>query len=155
MNEMDEIIDAEYDASVKIPEKYPLYPDLAEEAEKEAVAIMDGFKKRMHKLCEETLGELYCDVAIYIKSDAWSNFRNELMSGLTNYGNSKIQAEYDFKRIRETIYKEHYEEMVEDINKDNLKEIERLKKELAEEQGRFRDYVDRQIRRCNNRECGY
>jgi len=112
--------------------EYPLFPELSEEAKQEAQSLFDSFRVAMTKICEETLSRLYTDVAIYIESDSWTNFRNELLDGLQDYGNRKIQAEYDFKRIRQAILKEHKEDIIHDINQDMVAEIESLKKELEQ-----------------------
>ena len=110
--------------------EYPLYPGLPEEGENEAQSLMDKFKEQMKKAADEVLGELYCDVAVYIESDSWSNFRNELMDGFKNYDNRKIQSKYDFKDIRQAILKEHREDIIADLNQDLLEEIESLKGQL-------------------------
>jgi hypothetical protein len=109
---------------------FPLYPSLSEEAEKEAVAYLEGFKAKMLKLIEETLGEVYANLIPYIQSDAWGNFRNELLDGLRNYDNRKVQAEYDFARIRRAIYEEYRDEIIADLDQDNLAEIEKLKRTI-------------------------
>ncbi len=108
----------------------PLYPSLTEEGEKEFQAVMDRFKKKVKTVIDDCLSELYTDAGMYIESDAWTNFRNEIMDGYSNYNNRKIQAEYDFKTIRQAILKEHPEELVHDLNQDLLEEIESLKKTI-------------------------
>jgi hypothetical protein len=113
--------------------EYPLYPTLAPEAQAEAQALMNSFKAQMLKLCQETLGELYCDVSAYIESDHWTNYRNDLIAGLRNYGNRKVQASHDFAKIRRAIYEEYRAEIVADLNADLVAEVERLKKDLERE----------------------
>jgi hypothetical protein len=108
-------------------DQFPLYPRLGEEGEKEAQELIDRFKGKIRTAIDDVLGELYCDVAVYIESDSWTNFRNEMMAGYKNYGNRKIQAHYDFKEIRQSILKNHREEIIEDLNQDLLEEVERLK----------------------------
>ena len=119
--------------------QYPLFPRLTEEAADEAQALMDGFKTKMLKLCEETLGQLYCEVSVYIESDHWANYRNDLLDGLRNYGNRKIQASYDFAKIRRAIFDEYRDEIIADINQDLLEEIDELKKTISRE----REYARR------------
>ena len=119
--------------------EYPLYPRLAPEAEIEAQALMEGFKAKMLALCKETLGQLYCDVSAYIESDHWTNYRNDLLAGLQNYGNRKVQASYDFAKIRRAIFEAYRAEIVDDLNQDLLKEVDDLKKTLAQE----REYARR------------
>jgi len=114
-------------------EQYPLYPTLAPEAQLEAQELMDDFKEKMLKLCEETLSQLYCDVSAYIESDHWTNYRNDLLAGLRNYGNRKVQASYDFANIRRAIFDEYREEIIQDLNQDLLDEVDKLKKEVEYE----------------------
>lgn len=108
-------------------EKYPLFPNLPEEGEKEAQALIDRFKERLKVVADEIIGELYCDVAVHIESDSWTNYRNELMDGFRNYDNRKVQGEHDFKEIRQAILKNHREDIIADLNQDMLKEIGDLK----------------------------
>lgn len=111
-------------------EQYPLYPLLSEEAKKQAQELMNQFKEKMLKVCEETLLDLYCDVSCYIESDHWTNYRNEILDGFRNYNNSKIQGKHDFAKIRAEIYKEFRNELIPDINQDMLEEIESLKRQI-------------------------
>lgn len=110
--------------------EYPLYPALSEEAQKEAILLIENFKKEISKAAEDTIGRLYTDVMPYIESDTWTNFRNELMDGFKNYQNSKIQGEYDFKEIRRKIFEEYRSEIIEDLNKDLIEENENLKEQI-------------------------
>ena len=110
--------------------EYPLYPALPDAGKEEAQALIDGFKDKLVKAAEEAIRDLYCDVAIFIESDSWGNYRNKLMNGFTNYDNRKLQADYDFKKIRQQIYKEYRGEIIEDLNQDMAQEIEELKKSL-------------------------
>lgn len=110
--------------------EYPLYPKLSEEGEKEAQKLIDAFKAKISKIAEETIQELYCDVALYIESDSWGNFRNEIMDGFRNYDNRKIQGEYDFKEIRQSILKNHRDKIIKDLNQDSLEEIKTLKDQI-------------------------
>lgn len=111
-------------------EEYPLYPHLSEKAAEEAQQLIDSFKDSMRKAAQEVLSTLYCDVVFYIESDSWSNFRNQLMDGLRNYGNSKIQSEFDFKEIRQQILKEFRSDIITDLNQDNVEEIKKLKSQI-------------------------
>lgn len=112
--------------------KHPLYPELKEPARKEAQALVDKFKDQLKKSAEEVIADLYCDVAVHIESDSWTNFRNEIMAGFKNYDNRKIQSEYDFAKIRKEIYKEFRADIVADLNQDLLKENEDLKKQIEQ-----------------------
>ncbi len=110
--------------------EFPLYPELKEGGAEEAQALMDEFKKKMESLAKEILSQLYCDVAMYIESASWSNFRNEILQGFSKYGNRKLQGDYDFAKIRQTIFEEHREEIIKEVQEDIVKENESLKKQL-------------------------
>jgi len=111
-------------------EKYPLFPELPEEGNKEAQLLIDKFKEKLSKVAESIIGDFYCDVACYIQSDSWANFRNELLDGFQNYDNRKIQGEYDFKKIRQAIFKEHRDELIKDLNQDMVEKIATLEKHI-------------------------
>lgn len=110
--------------------EYPMYPTLSPEAQDEAQLVMDGFKAKMGELCNEVLSQLYCDVTPYIESDHWQNYRNELLDGLRNYDNRKIQASYEFDKIRRAIFDEYRDEIINDLNQDLVKEIQELKEKI-------------------------
>ena len=120
-------------------DEYPLYPELPEAGKDEAQALVDAFKGKLKAAADEAIGDLYCDVATFIENDSWGNFRNKIMDGFTNYGNRKLQADYDFNRIRQAIFKEYREEIIEDLNQDMVEEIEGLKKSLEFERQLKRD----------------
>jgi len=111
---------------------YPLYPKLTEEGEQEAQRIMDSFKSglkaRLKDLMDEVLGDLYCNVAYHIESDSWTNYRNDLMDGFKGYKTGN--HEHDFKELRQAIYANHKEEIIKDLNRDMVGEIEKLKEQI-------------------------
>jgi len=117
-------------------DKYPLYPELPPEGAEEAQRLVEKFKGQLKKAAEEVLGQLYCDVAVHIESDSWTNFRNVLLAGFRNYNNRHIQSKYDFKEIRQAILKEFRDEIIADLNQDMVEEIERLKEQI-ERQRKF------------------
>jgi len=113
-----------------ISDEYTLYPKLSEEAQKEAEALFVDFKNKMEKIAKEVLSELYTDIALYIESDSWTNFRNELLDGLQNYNNRKIGHMYDFKKIRQAIFQEYRGDIIADLNQDLVEENKKLKEEI-------------------------
>jgi hypothetical protein len=122
-------------------EQYPLFPELSEDGAKEAQALIDRFKVALTKAAEEAIGNLYCDIAIHIGSDSWTNYRNAMMDGYRNYSNRLVQGEHDFAEIRQAIYKEFREEINADLDQDNLKRIAELERErdrLLEIHSRYR-----------------
>lgn len=112
--------------------EYPLYPELKEPAQIEAQALVDKFKAQLKKSAEEVISALYCDVAVHIESDSWTNFRNEIMAGFKNYDNRKIQGEYEFAEIRAEIFKEFRDDIIADLNQDLVKEVGELKDQLRQ-----------------------
>ena len=123
--------------------EYPLYPELPEEGKEEAQRLIDKFKEHVKKDIENLLGDLYVDVACHIESDSWTNYRNAIIDGFRNYNNRKVQAPYDFKKIREEIYKEYREDIVKDLNQDILEENERLKEAVKLWEDRYHDLHNR------------
>jgi len=110
--------------------EYPLCPELTEQGKEEAQKIMDSFKVKLSKLLDDVLGELYTDVSFYIESDHWSNYRNVLMNGFRGYKHGQTNHEYDYKELRQAIYKNHKEEIVKDLNQDLVEENENLKAQI-------------------------
>ena len=113
-------------------DEYPLYPELTEQGKEEAQKIMDSFKPKLKKLMDEVLADLYTDVSYYVESDHWTNYRNALMDGFRGYGGGKPNHEYDYKELRQSIYKNHKNEIVADLNKDLVEENERLMAEIKQ-----------------------
>lgn len=111
-------------------DNYPLYPELPEEGRIAAQELINKFKEQVKKAADDVISDFYCDVAVYIQEDSWQNFRTQIMHGMRNYGNRKIQGEYDFKDIRQSILKEHKEAIISDLNQDMVKEIESLNKTI-------------------------
>ena len=109
---------------------YPLYPELQEGGAEEAQDLINRFKEDLKKVADEVIGSLYCDVAPNIESDSWTNYRNQMMEGFRNYSNRNIQGDYDFKAIRQEIYKEFRDEIIIDLNQDLVKENEGLKEQV-------------------------
>ena len=114
--------------------EYPLYPELSEKGNEEAIKLIDKFKKQLTKKAKEVietiLGEMYCDLLPHIESDAWTNFRNDLLDGFKNYNNRKLQGDYDFKKIRQQIFKDFRKEIIKDLNQDYINENIELKKDI-------------------------
>jgi len=113
-------------------EEYPLYPELTEQGKEEAQKIMDSFKPKLAMLLNEVMGDLYTDVSYYVDSDHWTNYRNALMDGFKGYGGGKANHEYDYKDLRQAIYNNHKEEIVNDLNQDLVEENNRLKAQIEQ-----------------------
>lgn len=111
-------------------EKPTVYPELTEQGKEEAQKIMDSFKPKIKALFEEIMGNLYTDVSYHVDSDHWTNYRNALMDGLRGYKEVESQSEYNYKQIREAIYRNHKDEIIKDLNSDLVNEIEDLKNQI-------------------------
>lgn len=112
--------------------EHPFYPELTEQGKEEAQKIMDSFKPKLKKLMDEVLGDLYSDVSYYVDSDHWANYRNALMDGFKDYGSGKPNHDYNYKELRQAIYRNHKEEIVKDLNQDLVSENEQLKEQVRQ-----------------------
>ena len=124
--------------------EYPFYPTLNEPGEQDATERINRFVEQLKSAAQEAIDNFYCEDLPHIESDSWQNFRNQIVAGFQNYGNSKVQAEYDFAKIRKAIYKEFKDDIIKDLNQDNLKRISELEQqvkqlqELRKEESRIR-----------------
>lgn len=113
-------------------DKYPLFPALTEQGERDAQNIMDSFKPKLTVLFDEIMSKLYTDVSYYVESDHWTNYRNALMDGFKGYTGGKTDHAYDYKELRQAIYANHKEEIVKDLNQDLVEENEKLKEKNSD-----------------------
>ena len=106
-----------------------LYPELGEEGKAQAQAIMDRFALRMRIEADRAISsaqeDLYVNVLSEIESDHWFNYRDKIVQGLCNYGNKDV-SRHDWKKIREGIFAQFREEIINDLNQDLLKQNEEL-----------------------------
>ena len=113
---------------------YPLYPDLPEEAAEKFIERMNDFRVSLKKvagdLIEEILNDYYGNLIDYVEGDAWNNFRQTIVNGLTDYNTRKVQGEYEFKKIRRHMFVEYRDEIIPDLNQDLLEENEKLKERI-------------------------
>lgn len=106
-----------------------MYPELSPEGGKEAQALIDKFKTALAIAAKDAIGDLYCDIAVHIESDSWTNYRNSLMDGMCDYGNRKDYP-HDFKKIRQKIFKDNRSDIIDDLNQDLVDEVASLKSQL-------------------------
>lgn len=114
-------------------ENYAFYPELTEQGKEEAQLLMSSFKVKakevLENLIDDYCGRFYCEIAPEIESDSWQNFRNKVMDGYKDYGNKELKP-YDFKDIRQQLYKENKAEIDKDLNQDNLDKIRDLEQTI-------------------------
>ena len=119
---------------MKNQNEYPLFPELTEEGKNQAQDLMVKFEQKLKERAVEVMKDItndfYTDILNEIESDHWTNYRTKLLEGLCNYENAKKHSKHDFDRIRRSIYENHKEEIVKDLNQDLLAEIEDLKRQL-------------------------
>ena len=129
--------------AVERENQYSIHPELTEEAAIAAQNLIERFKRQLKKDAENTidevLGRYYSDLVFWIESDSWSNFRSQIVDAICNYPKFEEQAPYDGAKIRQAIFREYRDEIIEDLNQDNLKKIEELEKEVV----RLRDHNQR------------
>jgi hypothetical protein len=128
-----DLLNTPEDEDSKRSKEFPLYPRLSEDGVKEALVLVEGFKKQLIKAADDAISELYVDLPDYIEGDSWENFRNSLLAALSDYGNRKIQGAHDFAKIRRSIYEKYKDEIIVDLNQDLVEENARLTKQLAQE----------------------
>lgn len=105
-------------------DRFPLYPHLSEKGMEEAQHLIDACVAQALVQLKQGIDEVYTDIVPHIESDSWINFRNDLMAGFRNYGNRRIQAAYDFKSIREEIYRDFKSEIESEIRCERITELE-------------------------------
>ena len=127
--------------------QFPLYPKLDDIAQDQAEELtkrfLETFKKRTQDIMEDLTNEFVYAIVDHIEGDAWQNFRTEILNGLCNYDNRKIQSRYDFDKIRESIYRKYRNEIIADLNQDLVKENEELKKKVDNLQEYTRQILER------------
>lgn len=107
-----------------------MYPKLSDEGRAQFEVLIEAAKAEIAKAAENAIGDLYCEMGMWIESDAWGNVRSSIMAGLTNYNQG---GDYNNKRIRYAILMENRAEIIKDLNQDMIAEIEQLKESLKRE----------------------
>lgn len=102
---------------------------LSEAGEQEAVRLIESFKDKLKEAANLVIRDLYCDLLPHIESDAWLNFRNQLLDRLQDYPSL---LNYDAEKVRKAILEKHRDAIIDGINADLLKENEQLKARIVE-----------------------
>jgi hypothetical protein len=96
---------------------------LSEEREKQALELLEKFKQKIrteiNKISEEVISDLYSNIIPCIETDAWHNMKSTLLGEIEDY---KDSGSWEMKKIRDKIFKEHYDEIIKDVNNDLLQE---------------------------------
>jgi hypothetical protein len=115
-----------------------LYPELSDEGVQQFENAITAMKKQMEKAAVEAIDGVYVGLTHYIESDAWSNFRSEIVQAVSDYRGYKKVSGYDAKKIRRAIFEDFREEIISDLNQDNIDRIAELEEQI--EQMRRTDY---------------
>lgn len=111
--------------------KEDLYPELTEDGQKKAQDLIRQFNQAIEitfrEAAERATSQFYTDVLPYIESDAWSNFRNQIIMGMSNYNNL---AKHEAEIVRRSIINNHWDELKKDLDQDLVNENARLRNEL-------------------------
>lgn len=115
------------------------YPELDQNGKDQAQELMNSFKLKLADCAKNVFDDFYCDVTTHIESDSWQNFRTDIINGIQGYTEHSKKYPHDYSRIRESIIKNHREELIKDLDIDNLKEIEKLKRDVKRLEQELRD----------------
>jgi hypothetical protein len=111
------------------------YPKLPEDAEIAAQKLIDNSRDYLKKVIEnattEIFDKIYVDFVPWIASDSWGNFRMQIVDAICNYNQLREFSRWDAKKVRNRIFSEYKEEIVEDLNQDNLEKIKELEEEIV------------------------
>lgn len=113
------------------------YPDLSDTAKEKAVQVMDQFRKDLKKIADEAMDEIYVDVASHVMGDSWTNFRNSIWDYVLGY---KALDKHEAKKLRDKIFAENREQILQEIGGDLAAEVASLKRHIEEYQDRRRSF---------------
>ena len=98
--------------------------------------LLEGFKSKMKRVCEDVLGTFYTDVSTYAVTDAHINFKNALWNEVYADFKKEITSEHgQYSRahtLRMDLLKNHREEISNKIIED-LQEMVKSKDEHIEQ----------------------
>jgi hypothetical protein len=95
-----------------------------QQAEETIAYFKDRIRTQLVGFVDDVLDETYTNIVPYLETDAWANLRKSVLSDLCDYPNGK------HKDLRQSLFEEHKDEIIADLNRDNLQEIESLKKQI-------------------------
>lgn len=109
-----------------------LYPELPQGAKDKAQELVEEFKAEMLKAAEAALTDLYCDVSHHLEADSWHNFRGCIIRGICDYKDNSTKYPYDYKIMRQAIFEENKEQIIDDLNQDLVNRIKELEAEVED-----------------------
>ena len=103
--------------------------------------LLEGFKSKMKRVCEDVLGTVYTDVSTYAVTDAHINFKNALWDEVYADFKKEIASEYGhYSRahtLRMDLLRNHKEELSNKIIEDLQANVASLNEHI-EQIRRFR-----------------
>jgi hypothetical protein len=119
------------------------YPMLSEEGVAEVQRLMDRFKaditEAAKNIIEDATTDMYCNVADYVDSDSWHNYRRSIIDQLGRY-DKQGYSQYDAKELGRQLLRYHKEEIQSDIIKDLQEQLDREKEAYRKLQDSYRSY---------------
>lgn len=106
------------------------YPKLSTKGQTDFDDIIKMAKLRILDVCVSSLGEVYVDICEHIETDAWINFRNQFVDAFMRL-DTNFCGKYNLEKLAFKIAEEYPEKLAGLINDGNVKEIEMLKKVIA------------------------
>lgn len=109
--------------------------NLSEQGHKEALDLIENFKKELKHCAEVAIGNLYTEVMPYIESDSWLNYREALRLELQNKyikEETCTSEEAWAKFVREAIFNQFRAQLERGLIKDLQGRIAFLEKCLNE-----------------------
>lgn len=111
------------------------FPELTDEGRRQAQDLMTKFeialKEKSLEIMEGITTDFYCNILNEVEGDQWTNYRTKILNHLCDYRN-RSESRYDFDRIRKSIYENHKDEIIKDLNQDLVEKVEELTLRLDE-----------------------
>ncbi len=107
------------------------YPELNKEGQDAAQEAIDRVREGMKKAClnviEEEISYIYTDIAKYVESDSWDNFRQSVIQFVSGYTGL---SEYESRPIRNRILMENRDQLILDLNQDLIRKNKDLEEKV-------------------------
>lgn len=111
-------------------------PRLIEPASQELEKLIAEVKSRLLAEIEIGIRSIYTDLGVYVESDAWQNYRNDLKQQLA-YDNGILKDDNGWARnVRLKIFQENREELVKKVNQDLASKVKELEERVKEYESR-------------------
>jgi len=109
-----------------------LYPELTEEGKEQAQTainnVREGMKKAALNVIEQELSDCYTDIAKWVESDSWLNYRNSIIQEIAGY---RSLNKSESKVIRDRILMENRDSLIKDLNNDLIEKVDQLEKQIS------------------------